>query len=859
MACCNAPVEWVTRSPRETALVILTALYGSDAGARGDAAPRTFALAPFQEAAVARARTVLARWGGVLVADVVGLGKTYVALALIEEELRRGGRVLAVVPASLRSQWRGPLRRLDGRCGPERVRLVSHAQLSRGSFGGPTAGGLTLVVVDEAHRFRNPRTRRYAALAGLCSGARVLLVTATPINNGPGDLHSLLRLFAPDDAFLGLGVPSLQEVFAHVDPGTTPPGLQRVVREVVVRRTRAILTTVPYPAAGNGALSFPRRAPPRVVRFEDPRIPALVGDIDRLELAAYQHGYGDAGTGGGTAALVRLALLKRLESGAAALDGSLRRQLAFCRAFLDAAARGRLLRPGAPGTPSYAPDADPLQLVLFDLVAEPWPPDLDADRLRASVERDAARLGGMRRRLAGPDPKLAALRSLVTELDPDKVLVFTEFRDTAHAIWQALAPHVPLARIDGGGAWLGVQPSGRGAVIHRFAPRANGAPAPPARERPRVLVATDVVAEGMNLQDARHVVCYDLPWNPVRIMQRIGRVDRLGSPHDEVVPHLFLPAHGLEAILGLTRRLRAKLGTIATTMDDDDVEHLLARLARPGPLTTTSDVADPAGADADAADPLVRLDARQTDPLETLRARWIAINTPTALPPARAGTPRVVIGCLDVSPYDGPGCQGIVLTRFRGQPRLIEVGRDGHAREPGPAMARLIQSALDAPPGGPVGNEAGSPYKNRDAGPARDRTAHDTAAAALAYFHAMEAAARAPRHLRASDPAARVARRLRRALADDAAWIPPHLLDRADRTLQRLERPLTASQTQRLRDTLAEADDDGSPESLLDRIAAVLGNSAGPPDPEPPDPPVGDPTTVLAVLLEREAGGGPAG
>jgi hypothetical protein len=345
-------------------------------------------------------------------------------------------------------------------------------------------------------------------------------------------------------------------------------------------------------------------------------------------------------------------------------------------------------------------------------------------------------------------------------------------------------------------------------------------------------------------------------------MQRIGRVDRLGSPHDEVVPHLFLPAHGLEAILGLTRRLRAKLGTIATTMDDDDVEHLLARLAHPDPpaatpAAATPAAADPGDADPGDADPLDRLDARQTDPLETLRARWIAINTPTALPPARAGMPRVVIGCVDVSPHGAPGCRGVVLARFRGQPRLIEVGRDGQAREPGPAMARLMQSALDAPPAGSAGSEAGSQDGNRDPGSARDRAAHHAAAATLAYLHAMEAAARAPRPLRASDPAARVARRLRRALADDAAWIPPHLLDRADWTLQRLERPLTSAQSGRLRDMLAEADDDGSPESLLNGIAAVLGNYAGPPDPEPPDAPVGDPPAVLAVLLEWEAGGGP--
>jgi hypothetical protein len=106
-------------------------------------------------------------------------------------------------------------------------------------------------------------------------------------------------------------------------------------------------------------------------------------------------------------------------------------------------------------------------------------------------------------------------------------------------------------------------------VIERFAPRSNGLPPPPARERVDTLIATDVLSEGLNLQDASTVVSYDLPWNPVRLMQRIGRIDRLGAVHDVVQLHHFLPARHLDRLLGLMARLHTKVSTIEKALGLD--------------------------------------------------------------------------------------------------------------------------------------------------------------------------------------------------------------------------------------------------------------------------------------------------
>src|SRR5690606_21849044 len=254
--------RWQVASPIEVALRLLEARFGpppADPPAGDGVARPVFELADFQRDAVRRASRILAARRGVVVADSVGLGKTYVALTLAEQELRRGGRVLVVAPAALRRDWVPALRRLadglgvartsglgawrrgagslltDGpigectdadpitgspaalphdpgereragrtgsvapalpgrearaatRAGPPFLAWVSHARLSRGAHGPERLYPLDLVVVDEAHAFRSPGTRRYRALAALCRGARVVLLTATPVNNSVSDL-----------------------------------------------------------------------------------------------------------------------------------------------------------------------------------------------------------------------------------------------------------------------------------------------------------------------------------------------------------------------------------------------------------------------------------------------------------------------------------------------------------------------------------------------------------------------------------------------------------------------------------------------------------------------------------------------
>ena len=534
---------------RELALRILEQRFGPAARAR----PPSPELAAFQQEAHERLVAAIGCYGGALLADSVGLGKTFVAAAVARTLEQPGSTTIAVVPTSLLRLWRTALR------GLARVMLLTHATLSRS--GGPPGAGTGLVIVDEAHAFRNPRTRRYAALARLVEQRSVLLLTATPVNNSVWDLYWLLRLFAAEDAFAELGVPHLGACFDQVQRSGRMGRLPAVLAAVAVRRSRTTITELHGEVrVGGRALAFPRRAPPCPVHYDLPASlrELLSGPIEELELRPWQ----DCGPASGLW-LLRLLLLKRLESSGAALRASLARVCGTLQAFLDALARGLRLVPAPKGS-------DPAQLELAPLLLRALPARFDIAAAQASARRDLARLHECLARLdpaATEDPKLAALQSLLDgELRHRPVLLFTEFRESAEYLWRSLRDRIPCALIHGSGAWLGYSPCSRRAVIERFAPAANGVPPPPDRERVRLLIATDVLAEGLNLQDAADVVSYDLPWNPVRLVQRLGRIDRLGSPHDWVRSWYFVPQRELENLLGLVRRIRLKLRAIRTTM-----------------------------------------------------------------------------------------------------------------------------------------------------------------------------------------------------------------------------------------------------------------------------------------------------
>ncbi|MEX2285019.1 MAG: DEAD/DEAH box helicase, partial [Gemmatimonadota bacterium] len=526
-------------SPRQAALVILEAWFG------GDRTPSTTSLplTDFQHDAVSRLDRIFEQRRGALLADAVGLGKTFVALAIIDRALQRDESVALVIPAALRRHWLHHLKRLPANRRAA-VAVLTHTALS---FGRASNTDFALVVVDEAHAFRNPRTRRYASLLQVTRSARVLLLSATPVNNRLEDLYHQIALFAADHDFAYLGVGSLRTVFKHA--GTDPraqQSVQRVLEAVMVRRSREHVRSTQH------GLAFPTRAPPNAIRYD---LVAAYGSawstvynaLGQLSFAAFSN------SGIPTAVeLMRLQLLKRLESSIAAFTSSVRRQLQINRLLLGSLGAERWIKPASLRSLIVGDGMD-AQLTLDALLTEIVPRGCNTAELHAAATTDVRLLQACLRALGGADalgdPKLAALSPLVAR--HNGIIVFTQYRDTAVYVWRDLLRHSRVGLVHGSEARLGTQRAARSTVIECFAPRANGARLPHERMRLDVLVATDVLSEGLNLQDASTVISYDLPWNPVTLMQRIGRVDRLGSAHETINVYNFLPDRGLDALLHL--------------------------------------------------------------------------------------------------------------------------------------------------------------------------------------------------------------------------------------------------------------------------------------------------------------------
>jgi hypothetical protein len=633
-------------------------------------------LLPFQKDGVGRARRILEKHHGVLIADEVGLGKTYVGGALVQDTVRARQRVLIIAPKIIRdSVWKPYIdkAKLGGW-----VDVISYDDLLQDDHDGNATYGLpqgrdsdefALVVLDEAHTVRNSDTNRAKRLVEILKGnprKQVALLTATPVNNALGDLHSLLSYFiVHDDEFAEIGIPSLAKHFKDVDKlnpdDLSPEHLFDILDAVAVRRTRRFVRNhyVGQRIGGddNKPLVFPE---PRVRRIDYDLAPALDGFFDTFAHALGADRdpdepdpfyAGDVPDGGlatldperltlagytpsryrldrefkpyevQVAGLLRSGLLKRFESsgyafgrtclkmadtleglttmittdGKIASGDSLRD---WIRIDLDDPATLDEWRSNADYEPADDYNVEPLladinsDIALLRSMASTVQsrlrPEADAKlkalgetlvQVVAEAERDTA-LRALAR--PGQDPADKASR----DRDDRKTVVFSYFADTIYYLQdnvdRILDSHPSLAVYKDRVAFVTGSTHKRIApgvfavsvpqeqAVHGFAPKTGGPVdkhgRPTATDKYDLLFATDVLAEGVNLQQAHNIVNYDLPWNPMRLVQRHGRVDRIGSDHDYVYLWCFFPDVALDALLKLEAILHRKLAKAAKSI-----------------------------------------------------------------------------------------------------------------------------------------------------------------------------------------------------------------------------------------------------------------------------------------------------
>jgi hypothetical protein len=455
-------------------------------------------LRPEQRTAYATLLAVIRRHRGAMLADATGTGKTFVALAVAATYPR--GTVAALVPATLRHQW--TIRAAE--LGVD-LEVQSHEAVSRGRLPGAAT---RLVIIDESHHFRHPGTRRYRVLAPWLTGRDTLFLTATPIVNDPQDLAHQLLLAVRHDALTPLGVPSFSAMLAS---GRGHPALGDLV---VARESPA------------GCLPDRRHL---VIRWTaDGPPPAWAQVVESLALSPVT----------GIAELIRSVLWTAAGSSLAALAGSIARYAALLDHAADARAVGRVLT-----RRDLRAFTGPLggQLALWELIApEGGTADLDlSDReLLASIRSLIAH------ELSSSDPKLEALRTLLTDGKP--TIVFTGSVDTVRYLRRGLPG---AAWCTGDAAGVGHLRAPRNAILGAFAPGGSG---------PLTLITTDIAAEGLDLQRAVRVVHFDLPWTPMRIRQREGRVARMGAVRPDVEVAWFRPPDWLDQKERRAARLRQK-------------------------------------------------------------------------------------------------------------------------------------------------------------------------------------------------------------------------------------------------------------------------------------------------------------
>ena len=553
--------------------------------------PEGYMRLQYQLDAVVQAKKTLQAYNGVFISDVVGLGKTYIC-AMLAKSLGKGKKLI-ICPPVLVSYWEEVLLEFD----------VAAKVVSLGKLDSILEGNIDYeyVFVDEAHRFRNAGTDSFGKLHEICYGKKVILISATPINNYTSDIENQIYLFQPKHNSNIVGVKNLEGFFASLEgrlkgleKGSTDYMTQlranseeirdRILRHIMIRRTRTEIQQYYQDDLEKQGLKFPKLgAPEQIIYTFDEATDSIFNEtivaIKDFTYARYkpltylkdtkkystllaaQHNMGG---------FMKGILVKRLESSFFAFRMTLSRFIESYERFINMY--------NQTGEVWISKKVDVYDLLdagdiekLMQMVEDENGFHFETKEFKSNfiidLNKDLSKLKYLRDLwdTITTDPKFDTFCKELEhnkKLHGNKKIIFTESKEMANYLEEKLAPIYGKRVI----AYSGMSGAKLKSDIEdsfnpKYANKEN--------DRYDVLITTDVLAEGINLHRSNALINYDLPWNPTRIMQRVGRINRVGTEHQQIFVFNFFPTAQSDKHMPLKDRILEKLQAFHDTLGED--------------------------------------------------------------------------------------------------------------------------------------------------------------------------------------------------------------------------------------------------------------------------------------------------
>lgn len=562
--------------------------------------PANFMQLEYQEQAVINAKKILEEYGGVFLADVVGLGKTYIA-ALLANQLP--GRNLVIASPSLLNRdnpnsWPNVFHDFKIAADFESVGMLEHI-LARGT------DRYDNVFIDEAHKFRNENNISYEKLAAVCRGKKVILISATPLNNSPRDILSQLKLFQTGKNSTIPGVKNLDHFFNalqkkldDLDRKENYDEYMQIVRDnaqiirekvlkyVMVRRTRNEVAKYFSNDLNKQGLNFPEIVSPTPIFYQmDQQLDVIFKETIELLTNPLTFRYArytpllylkeelsefDQTAQRNMSGFMKGLLVKRLESSFYAFKKSVGRFIESYEKFINAYNKGAVFfsKKHWHKVIDYflSDDWDAIQKLIDEEKAEQYPSHLFSDDFIKVLQSDLQTLQKIQSmwNTIDYDPKIEKFIAEIQngkKLKTNKLIIFTESKETA----EYLADNLKKSLQENTLLYHGNSDEHQlSKVIANFDAKARSQ-----KDTHRILIATEVLSEGINLHRSNVVINYDIPWNPTRMIQRVGRVNRVDTKFERVYTFNFFPTEQANDLIKLKESAIAKINYFIEMLGND--------------------------------------------------------------------------------------------------------------------------------------------------------------------------------------------------------------------------------------------------------------------------------------------------